>query len=191
MLLFREMTPRMDSIFSTLLGSTADTCSASVYEAFWKNFTRFLLDMTAENCGVSAVAVHRWSSIISFRGAQADSHGPLQKTIEILLQYIDNVIDGVVQVQQIRALLWETVENPQLQLVECLGQVVDIPVVAQLQFPLIFQRLSSCCILTRWSMSLFCRSSFRVPSLRRQSSSHGCTRSVLRRVGQLTIALMS
>ena len=106
---------------------------ASVYEAFWNNFTRSLLDMIAENCGVSAVAVHCWSSFNSFRGAQADSHGPVQKTIEI--QYIDKVIDGVLQVQQIRALLWETVEIPQLQLVECLGQVVDILVVAQLQFP--------------------------------------------------------
>ena len=75
--LFREMTPGMVSVFSSL-GSTADTCSASVYEVFWKNFTRFLLGMTAENCGVSAVAVHRWSSIISFHGAQADSHGPAQ-----------------------------------------------------------------------------------------------------------------
>ena len=37
---FREMTPGMGPVFSTLLGSTADTCSASVYEAFfWKNFT--------------------------------------------------------------------------------------------------------------------------------------------------------
>ena len=59
LLLFRNMTPGMVSVFSTLLGSTADTCSASVYEAFWKNFKRFL--MTA-NCGLSAVAVHRWSS---------------------------------------------------------------------------------------------------------------------------------
>ena len=124
LLLFREMTPGMVSVFSTLLGSTADTCSASVYEASWKNFTRFLLDMTAENCGVSAVAVHRWLSIISFRDAQADSHGPVQKTMEIPLQYIDKVIDGVVQVQQIPALVWESVEIPQLQLVECLGQVV-------------------------------------------------------------------
>ena len=97
LLLFREMTPGMVSVFSTLLGSTADTCSASVYEALWKNFTRFLLDLTAENCGVSVVAVHRWSLIVSFRGAQADFHGPVQKTIEILLQYIDKVIDGVVQ----------------------------------------------------------------------------------------------
>ena len=39
LLLFREKTPGMVSVFSTLLGSTADTCSASVYEAFWKNFT--------------------------------------------------------------------------------------------------------------------------------------------------------
>ena len=26
------------SVFSAQLGSTADTCGASVYEAFWKNF---------------------------------------------------------------------------------------------------------------------------------------------------------
>ena len=30
------------SVFSAELGSTANTCGASVYEAFWKNFTRFL-----------------------------------------------------------------------------------------------------------------------------------------------------
>ena len=40
LLLFREMTSGMVSVFSTLLGSTADTCMASVYEAFWKNFSR-------------------------------------------------------------------------------------------------------------------------------------------------------
>ena len=40
--------------YSVLLGSTVDTCSASVYEAFWVS--------TAENCGFSAVAVHRRSS---------------------------------------------------------------------------------------------------------------------------------
>ena len=28
--------------YATLLGSTVDTCLASVYEAFWKNFTRFI-----------------------------------------------------------------------------------------------------------------------------------------------------
>ena len=36
---FREMTPGMVSVFTTLLGSTADTCSASVYEAFFEEFT--------------------------------------------------------------------------------------------------------------------------------------------------------
>ena len=39
---FREMTPGMVSVFSTLLGSTADTCSASVYEAFFEEFYAFL-----------------------------------------------------------------------------------------------------------------------------------------------------
>ena len=37
-----EMT--MVSILSTLLGLTADTCSASVYGVVWTNFTRFLLE---------------------------------------------------------------------------------------------------------------------------------------------------
>ena len=40
LLLFREMTPGIVFVFSTPLCSTVDTCSASVYEAFWKNFTR-------------------------------------------------------------------------------------------------------------------------------------------------------
>ena len=48
LLLFREMTPGLVSVFSTLLGSTADTCTASVYEAFWKNFTR-------RSCGLCRV----------------------------------------------------------------------------------------------------------------------------------------
>ena len=36
---FWKMTPGMVSVFSTLVGSTADACSASLYEAFSKNFT--------------------------------------------------------------------------------------------------------------------------------------------------------
>ena len=36
---FLGVDSRNVSVFSTLLGSTADTCSASVFEAFWKNFT--------------------------------------------------------------------------------------------------------------------------------------------------------
>ena len=31
------------SVFSAELGLTVDTCGASVYEAFWKNFTFFLV----------------------------------------------------------------------------------------------------------------------------------------------------
>ena len=34
---------RIVSVFSAELGSTANTCAASVYEAFWKNFTLFLV----------------------------------------------------------------------------------------------------------------------------------------------------
>ena len=36
---FLEMTPGMFPVFSTTLGSTADTCSASVQSLFWKKFT--------------------------------------------------------------------------------------------------------------------------------------------------------
>ena len=36
---YKEMTPGMVLVFSTLLGSTADTCSASVYKAFFEEFT--------------------------------------------------------------------------------------------------------------------------------------------------------
>ena len=67
---------RIVSVFSAELGSTADTCGASVYEAFWKNFRvvqtvqktvkipHAFLDMVVDkcqrvdsalNCGVSAV----------------------------------------------------------------------------------------------------------------------------------------
>ena len=34
---------RFVSVFCAELCSTADTCGASVYEAFWKNFTLFLV----------------------------------------------------------------------------------------------------------------------------------------------------
>ena len=34
---------RFVSVFCVELGSTADTCGASVYEAFWKNFTLFFV----------------------------------------------------------------------------------------------------------------------------------------------------
>ena len=80
--LFWETTPLFP--FSALWFNSGYICQST--EAW------FVLK-TAENCGVSAVAVHRWSSIISCRGAEAGSHGPVQITIEILLQYIDKVID--------------------------------------------------------------------------------------------------
>ena len=71
--------------FSTLLGSTADTCSASVYDAFFEEFTLSfvkggLSDPEVDprpsdcNCGVSAVAVHRCRRHLC-HCAQADSHG--------------------------------------------------------------------------------------------------------------------
>ena len=41
---FWEMTPGMVSVLSTLLGSIADTCSASVYEAFLEEFHAFLCE---------------------------------------------------------------------------------------------------------------------------------------------------
>ena len=43
----------------------------------------------------------------------------------------------VVQVQQVREQLWETVEIPQLQLMNSLDTVVDTPVVAQMQIPVV------------------------------------------------------
>ena len=69
-------------------------------------------------------------------GAVADSLGPI--AIEIpQLQYIDQVFDVLVsQVQQIRALSWETVEIPQLQLVSS-GHVVARPVVCKRQVPMV------------------------------------------------------
>ena len=68
---------------------------------------------TAGNCGVSTVAVHRWSSIISCRGAEADSPGP-PETLQLL--YIDKVVDVlVVPVQFSSAVVEETAELPQLQ----------------------------------------------------------------------------
>ena len=34
---------RLVSVFCVALGSTVDTCGASVYKAFWKNFSHFYL----------------------------------------------------------------------------------------------------------------------------------------------------
>ena len=59
-----------------------DFWKVSVFNTSWfdsgymlRQFTEAFWVSTAENCGVSAVAVHRWSSIVSCRGAEADSHG--------------------------------------------------------------------------------------------------------------------
>ena len=61
---------------------------------------------TAENCGVSAVAVHDGRRY-SCRGAEAVSHGlAVQQTIEILLLILNTVIDvPVAQVVQVASYL--------------------------------------------------------------------------------------
>ena len=61
---------------------------------------------TAENCGVSAVAVHDGCRY-SCRGAEAVSHGlAIQQTIEILLLILNTVIDvPVAHVVQVRLFL--------------------------------------------------------------------------------------
>ena len=64
------------------------------------------------------------------RVAEANSHGPVQETIEILqLQYTDKVIDAVVQVPFSSADVERTAELPQLHSYFCLDKVVDTPVV--------------------------------------------------------------
>ena len=66
------------------------------------------------------------------RGAEANSHGPVQETIEILqLQYIDKVIDAgrAGPASSPGAHVEETAELPQLHPVEALDKVVDTPVV--------------------------------------------------------------
>ena len=101
--------------YATLLGSTVDTCLASVYEAFWKIFT-FMDPRISAKClvrqrihahasdyggsGVESTWAVACARLVCFvrrhlcRGAEADSHGPVQDTIEILqLQYTEKVID--------------------------------------------------------------------------------------------------
>ena len=72
---------------------------------------------SAENCGDSAVAARRIfgpGRRHPGRGAERDSHGPVQETIEILqLQYTDKVIDVlVVPVQFPSAGVEKTAELP-------------------------------------------------------------------------------
>ena len=59
----------MVSVFSTLLGSTADACLASD-----SRILRSILFLMTANCGLSAFAVHRCRRHLC-HGAQADSHG--------------------------------------------------------------------------------------------------------------------
>ena len=61
------------SVFSAQLGSTADTCGASVYEAFWKNFgvvqavqktvkiPHAFLDMVVDKCRMVETVHKLWS----------------------------------------------------------------------------------------------------------------------------------
>ena len=98
--------------------------------------------------------------------------------------------------------LW-TIEISQLQFVlggRCpycqVVQVVHIPVVAHMRLLMVqtlCQTIDIHQLLTRWSTSLLCmiERDPQVPSWRRQSSSHDCTRCGFRRVEQLIIALMS
>ena len=81
---FREMTPGMVSVFSTLLGSKSGYMFGISLRGFLGRISRFPTCredfrtlrsiITAENCGVSAVAVHRRRRHLCHR-AQADSHG--------------------------------------------------------------------------------------------------------------------
>ena len=82
---FWEMTPGMVSVFSTLLGSTADTCSASVYEAFFEEFYAFPregelsdpeVDPRPSDCKLWSLRSCSPSFVVDIcHGAQADSHG--------------------------------------------------------------------------------------------------------------------
>ena len=71
----------MVSVFSTLLGSTADTCSASLYEAFWKNPTRFLLVIVGRRI-FPVVAQMLFPMVLI-----------VQKTIEIPRLLVDTMAD--------------------------------------------------------------------------------------------------
>ena len=53
---------RLVSVFCVALGSTVDTCGASVYKAFWKNFSQFLPDTVDSDLEV----VSRLSELLVF-----------------------------------------------------------------------------------------------------------------------------
>ena len=103
---------------AALLGSTADTCSASVYEDFWKNFAKedfrilrsILVSLTA-NCGV------RSCSPLLVVDIPVIALRQFPMVIVILqVQYIDKMVDvrfaGPANSGSSRV---ETVEIPQLQ----------------------------------------------------------------------------
>ena len=83
-----EMSPGMVSVFSTLLGSTADTCSASVHEAFLEEFHAFLREgriLRSESPQLQSIVVVDISVMV---------HRQIPMVVEFLqLQYIDKVVD--------------------------------------------------------------------------------------------------
>ena len=94
---------------------------------------------SAENCGDSAVAARRIfgpGRRHLCRGAEADSHGPVQETIEILqLLYIDKVVDVLVVPVQFRLQAWRRQPSSHNCSCRALDKVVDTPVVCNDQCP--------------------------------------------------------
>ena len=156
----------MVSVFSTLLGSTADTCSASVYEVFFEEFYAFLREVRtfgsfgrSSSFWLQTVESPQLQSTVGrrhlFRGAETASLGPDSCQTIDFLQLLYKVVDVPVcrscrfpcrgaQACPVVQTVW-TIAIPQLQF---LDMVIDAPVVQVCTFP--------------------------VPSRWRQSSSHSC-----------------
>ena len=163
---FPEMTPGMVSVFNTLLGSTVDTCSASVHEALWKNFTLSYVKgglsdpvvdprpsdcklWSLRSCSSSLVvdisfAVQRQSLMVQTVRQTIDSLQLLYKVVDVpVCRSCRFPCRGAEACPMVQA-VW-TIVIPRLQFFD---MVIDAPVVQVYRFP--------------------------APSWWRQSSSHSC-----------------
>ena len=162
--LFREMTSGCFP-YSALSGSTLDTCTASVYGAFGMCNAGFAGDTAplAVFLGWQAHDVQHHGRCGPEGQLCSGANGQTAKTVESpQLQF---QVVGISFAAQRRSLMVQTVRRTMLFPQFVLGKVIVVPVVQVERDPL-------------------------VPSWRRLSCSHGCTRCGFLRVGQLIIALM-
>ena len=196
---FWELTPGMVSVFSTLLGSTVNTCSASVYEAFWKNFTLSyvkgglsdpVVDTRPSDCKLWSL---RSCSFIQFVDISVMAHRQ-SLTVQTVRQTIDflQLLYKVVDVPVCKSCRFpccgaeacpmvQTVCTIVIPLLQFLDMVIDAPVAQVCRFP--GRRSGDSRVLT---VPLLRKSSF--PGGPGQGCRHACWRVDM---AQLIVVVMS